>query len=70
LEALVYHERPGRYTVDQNRRLRVLGQPQYVLGAFETEALQVIAKHVIGFLVQSLDGVISVPEVLAHTDSL
>jgi hypothetical protein len=32
--------------------------------------LEVVPEHVIRFLVEGLDGVIGLPEVLAHTDSL
>src|SRR5262245_66507535 len=64
------HQGPRRDTVDQDRGLGVLGQTQLVLWTFKAQTLEVVPKHVIGFLVEGLDGLIGFPEVLTHTDSL
>jgi hypothetical protein len=48
----------------------MLGQTQLILWPFKAQTLEVVSKHVVGFLVEGLDGVIGFPEVLAHTDSL
>ena len=70
LQALTRHQGPRRDTVDQDRRLGVLGQTQLILWAFEAQPLEVVPEHLVRFLVEGLDRVIGLPEVLAHPNSL
>jgi len=70
LQALLAQHAEHRDRGGQDRRLRVPGERQLVLGALEAELRDREAERGVGLLVRALGGLVGVREVAPHADAL
>ena len=61
---------PRCHAVDQNCRLGVLGQAQFILRSIETQTPQIVAQNRVGLFKQPAHLGIHLPQVPAHADEL